>query len=321
MRKYEPTQHAKKLDLSLLSQIDHLTYQDDEIIIIQDSETLLQFLHDGMENDPIVPEINIGIHCLQGNLSFDINGRRHTLNASQVAICPPQVILSNYQFSPDFKCTILIFTTNILYESLQGFISHWNHVLYVDKLNVISLKQEDEEMVDYYFRLLQFKFNHPDAPYYQQTTQQIFKTLLLELCGRIQSGSLDIKAYDTAPLEPTDAKVSPSLRKDSLFNQFLEMLNTEPQKRHPVAYYADRLYVSPKYLSTVCNKESGKTALDWIQEFELEEIRFHLSNTELSVKEVAARCGFDNLSFFGRYVRKYLGCSPRAYREHLLQAR
>nr|WP_314996334.1 helix-turn-helix domain-containing protein [uncultured Prevotella sp.] len=40
----------------------------------------------------------------------------------------------------------------------------------------------------------------------------------------------------------------------------------------------------------------------------------YLRTTDLSVKEISHRLGFPNTSFFGKYVKDHLGCSPLEYR-------
>jgi len=65
----------------------------------------------------------------------------------------------------------------------------------------------------------------------------------------------------------------------------------------------------------VCKRESGKTALEWIQEYVSEDIRYYLTGSELSVKEIANRLGFPNISFFGKYVRERFGVSPKKLRQ------
>ena len=100
-----------------------------------------------------------------------------------------------------------------------------------------------------------------------------------------------------------------------LFNRFLNLLAQTSPKYHPVSFYADKLQITPKYLSVLCKQCSGKTALEWIEESVLEEIRFYLVQPDITIKEVARITGFDNPSFFGQYVKQHFGCTPATFRE------
>lgn len=68
-------------------------------------------------------------------------------------------------------------------------------------------------------------------------------------------------------------------------------------------------------LTMICKKNSGKTANEWIREYTLAAITHELRNTELSVKGISNKTGFSNMSFFSRYVKQHLGCTPMEYRD------
>ncbi len=85
-------------------------------------------------------------------------------------------------------------------------------------------------------------------------------------------------------------------------------------KRQKVESYAKELCISPKYLTAVCKKNSGKTANEWITEHVLEDIRYYLKQTDLSLKQICDRLGFPNQSFFGKYVKDHFGMTPMEFR-------
>ena len=99
-----------------------------------------------------------------------------------------------------------------------------------------------------------------------------------------------------------------------LFKKFIEMLATYDGSERSVKAYADRLCVTPKYLSTVCKTVSGKTALEWIHDFLADAITRNLKYTEGSIKEISDVLGFPNMSFFGKFVKTRFGMSPKEYR-------
>lgn len=102
-----------------------------------------------------------------------------------------------------------------------------------------------------------------------------------------------------------------------IYMLYKKLLSGTTVKPRSVAWYADRLYVTPKYLSTACKHASGKTAFEWINEYVQIDIRHWLKNSDKSIKEVADLLDFPNMSFFGKYCRKHFGCSPMALRRSL----
>lgn len=104
-------------------------------------------------------------------------------------------------------------------------------------------------------------------------------------------------------------------RGEVLYMKFLGLLNQHYKEQREVAFYANELHLSPKYLSAICKEQSGKSASIWINEAVVEEIRYQLLHSDLSVKEICVMMNFPNISFFGRYVKKHLGHSPQAFRK------
>ena len=101
---------------------------------------------------------------------------------------------------------------------------------------------------------------------------------------------------------------------ENIFKRFLQMANAESPRKREVGYYADRLCITPKYLSAICKKQSGKTAAEIITNMTVNYIRNMLESSDMTVKQIANATGFDNLSFFGKFVKRELGVSPRAVR-------
>ena len=104
-------------------------------------------------------------------------------------------------------------------------------------------------------------------------------------------------------------------------NCTLDLLACTEVKKRSISYYAGKLCVTPKYLSTVCKKVSGKTAFEWINDYVVEDIKYFLKYSNKSIKEISEHQDFPNISFFGKYVKTHLGTSPTDYRKQSLPPR
>ena len=98
---------------------------------------------------------------------------------------------------------------------------------------------------------------------------------------------------------------------ERLFKEFLHLLASLYPKPRMVAVYADKLHVTPKYLSAVCKDISGETASDIINQYVIKDVLYLLKKSEKSIKEIVNELDFPNLSFFGKYVKRYTGSSPK----------
>ena len=98
---------------------------------------------------------------------------------------------------------------------------------------------------------------------------------------------------------------------------FTGLLESSYPKPRAVTYYADKLSITAKYLSVVCKKACGKSASKIIDAYVSKDIEHLLRNSRKSIKEISNELDFPNTSFFGRYVKKYFGCTPVELRRKL----
>jgi AraC-like DNA-binding protein len=84
-----------------------------------------------------------------------------------------------------------------------------------------------------------------------------------------------------------------------------------------VSFYADKLCVSPKYLSSLVKQMVGKPAKDCIDYCIIMESKV-LLNSSYTIQEISQQLNFPNQSFFGKYFKKHTGISPLNYRRSTL---
>ena len=139
-------------------------------------------------------------------------------------------------------------------------------------------------------------------PFRTDVIQSLLRAAVLGLCGAIKQRIL-------TDVEPLDAGTA-----NNHFQRFLDLLHSVDVKHRTVEWYATELCITPKYLSSICKKQSGKTANEWITEHVLEDIRYYLKQTDYSIKQICDLLGFPNTSFFGKYVKDHFGMTPMQLR-------
>lgn len=103
-------------------------------------------------------------------------------------------------------------------------------------------------------------------------------------------------------------------RSASYFNTFLEELSKHYMQERSVRFYAERLHLTPKYLTTLLRMTTGRTASEWIDEYVVLEAKNLLKYSPMNIQEIAYYLNFPNQSFFGRYFKQHTGMSPTSYR-------
>ena len=108
----------------------------------------------------------------------------------------------------------------------------------------------------------------------------------------------------------------PQGKKDLVFQNFMLMLFRYYRRERDVTFYAQMQHRAPRYFSAIIKEKSGSNALQWIVQMVITEAKQLLENSDLSIKEIAARLNFPTQSFFGKYFKQYVGVSPKEYRNH-----
>ncbi len=253
---------------------------------------------------PLKPMTTLGAMCCKGSQHLTANDHSFEFAEGDILLCPPNVRVTGDRPSADFECKVICVSDRLIQGLLRDKTDIWQKAVYIDQLNIIKPPISCKEEFSFYFSLIRLKLkrNNPATSYApNEILMALMRALLLELCYMLET--THGVSYEH---KLSQGKV--------LFNRFLSNISNSPIKRQPIAFYAGQLAITPKYLTMLCLKYSNKTASEWVAQYTVEEIRFYLKSTDLSIKEISARLGFSNMSHFGSYVRKHLGISPSEYR-------
>lgn len=276
-----------------------IVYHDNDVTIIDRLENI------NMESIVMKADAYVVMLCLRGKGSFYMNNEPRTASENDLLVCRPNVILEEGLFSVDFECCGFVFSSEYLQRLNLMLNDNWNVRLYLEKYPIFSLLPREVETFLQYHELIRCKFLDPPHKCQKELINTILQAFSLEFY-KVQE-----RFTEQVPLLSFSST-------ENLFNNFLNLLSAYSLRERKVAFYAGKLYISPKYLSAVCKSQSGKTASLLINQFTIKNIEFLFKQRDKSIKEIANEMNFSDLSFFGKYVRANLGMSPKQYREKLL---
>jgi len=251
----------------------------------------------------------------------DEGGITHTAVSNDLLITKLDILIEQSMMSPDFKARILVFEEQAL-RTMWGSIFSierelWGKLQFLRHHPVIHFTEQDLEVGNHITALaeiLQSRFSDPHR-------SAIITPLILQLFGNLLLfGIQDLTTTDNQQSEPPLSTIHNSqgpTRADNIFRDFIALLSTQNPRPRFCHWYADRLCISEKYLSTICQRVSGKTASHWINEAIADDIRRLLRRSDITIKEISVQLDFPNLSFFGKFTKAHLGMSPTTYRKKL----
>lgn len=251
------------------------------------------------------------LYCEKGAIQFTMDGKQHQAGPGDLVLCSPRNMLGMYMRTPDLQSKIICAGEHLFDDALTGILhldSHWwQKFIFISNNPIIHLNDFQNKLFQAYFNLMTTYLEDDDNLYRQRIIKLTAQSVAVELLH-------EVNGLMPEDLDSPSTKTSDNSRKDQLFRQFITSLNRLENTDREVKNYAERLKVTPKYLSAICKEKSGRTALDWITEATIRNIKFYLSQTEMTVKEITFKMNFPDVSFFCKYVKKHLGQTPLEYR-------
>lgn len=253
----------------------------------------------------------IAFYCEKGALQFSIEEKKYTAKEGDLVACTPRNIIDLYMRSPDLEGKVICMGES-LYDETMPSVFHidpnwWKKFLHLRQNPVLHATELQSKLFMAYFNLLKTYMEDSDNPYRQRIIKLTSQAAAVEILHELDN-------WNPPEEESTGQAKQEASQKDRLFQRFISLLSRPANTKREVRTYAEQLLVTPKYLSAVCKEKSGRTAMNWITESTVTNIKYYLLQTDLSVKEIAFKLDFPDVSFFCKYVKKHLGQAPMEYR-------
>lgn len=272
-------------------------------------------ISDNIDEVNIAPETMssffISFYCERGVLQFSLEGKMYRAEEGDLVVCAPRNILGMYMRTPDLQGKVICVGESLYDETLPNVFhidpNCWKKFFYLKQNPVIHAPEFKRKLFLAYFNLLKAYMEDSDNPYRQRIIRLTSQAAAIEILHEFDNWKFLEEGIEDQVLLETS-------KKDSLFQRFIVMLSHPDNTKRVVSAYAEQLVVTPKYLSAVCKEKSGRTAMEWITDNTVRHIKYYLLQTDLSVKEIAFKLDFPDVSFFCKYVKKHLGLAPLEYR-------
>ena len=243
------------------------------------------------------------IYIKKGNGTITVDFTQHTVSAGDIALILPGQLHSIGQFESE----------SMEYENI---IFH---------PNMLISKKTDTCNTDYLVPLLSGNVSlpllyTPDSPHYAEISACIDAND--EICKTYPSGyQLFIKGqlfllfyillHKCSTKEPSGKDRSKSLEKMKLILKYVE---NNYMEKITIEDIANEVGLSQSHFMKYFKTYTGKGFTEYLNDYRLARAAEMLRATDLSLLEIAARSGFENLSYFNRIFKKRFGQTPREYR-------
>ena len=236
--------------------------------------------------------------CLKGTIKGKINMKPYTTKASEMMIILTGQILELEYVSEDFEGLNIAMSKRFfegfeLDDSFSIFTSVYNNPC-------IPLSPSELEAMKMYYTLTQNTIRAKENPHRLEIVRLLTKAFFYG------AGYFFHKMDDNAEIS----------RNKALYDNFIKLVHTHFKEQRNLDFYAKKLCLTPKYMSSVIKEAGGKSAGEWIDERVILEVKALLKSTNMTIQQISDELNFPTQSSFGKYFKRLTGISPKEYRNN-----
>ncbi len=267
-----------------------------DIELIESSDMLQGFRF------PYKVEKVIQIVVTQGRFSSLVDFYSYTLEAPAMAIFLPGQVIESMEVDSDFAGFGMVIGAEFT-DSLNLPVSLQER-LFLKNTQFHSLTSEMLEAYMACYRQVARVLKQQDNPYRAEIIKHLFSAYYYGL------------GYYSHTLRSQPSMMT---TQQKLCDNFILLVSENFKAHRTIDFYADRLCVSSKYLSTLLRQHTGMTALEWIERYVVLYAKSCLSSTTMTIQQISDELDFPSQSVFGKYFKRVEGVSPKSYRNSLIQ--
>ncbi|WP_289299898.1 helix-turn-helix domain-containing protein [Xylanibacter muris] len=275
-------------------------YTSNEAIYLQNGRVLVTPVN-RMElfSLPVRLDAITALICIRGQIRCSINLKEYIIKENDLFLCFSGDIVQIHH-AENVEGYALLLSSDYL-DELQIELKHRTDT-YMNVRHNAVIHLPYEEIIDL-------------KPYFTLLQKYIRKNNLYVVKGLVQAVSYAIIAlrqeYGTEYCVESSIKES---RAQQIFDRFIYLLDIYHTKERCLKFYADKMAITPKYMSLMVRNFSGRNALEWLNEYVVLEAKLMLNYTNMTILEISYRLNFPTQSSFGKYFKQQVGVCPKQYR-------
>ena len=240
------------------------------------------------------------IVCEKGYFCFDVDKKKFTARAGETVFLSEGNNFSIGELSDDLRVSILFYHIDPIREILgSSIVAMYLYTTLTPEPCYVWTSGEESDLARY-IALLGRHRKSAHNPFDNHECKLLLLALTYRLCS----------IYSRRIIEEKNV----AGHKIDTFIKLIRLIEKYYMQERGVAFYADKLCLSPKYLSALSKSVCGYTVQELVFRAIIRKSIFWLKNTNKSVQEISDDLNFPNASFFGTFFKKQTGLAPSYYR-------
>jgi AraC family transcriptional activator of pobA len=252
----------------------------------------------------------LAMFCISGDLKMNIDLNTFEIKENSLMINIPGSIIRVAEFSEDdIKDTHFIvvgMSAEFMSSIKMDFSKLFNESITIMSNPCITLSEKEANLSYSYLKLVNTILADESIKSKKEIISGLVSSVFYFL-GSIWSQRIIEASKQLSTKASTRAKVT--------FDQFIKLVTEHHATERNMTFYADKLFLTPKYLSKLVKSISGRSAPDWINSFVILEAKNMLKYSDMTIKGIVYKLHFANQSVFYKFFKSHTGMTPSEYRD------
>lgn len=242
--------------------------------------------------------------CTRGACTATVNLREYRFAAGSMFVCGPKTILQAHS-TEDFCADVLIVSPQLLGQTRINLKNMMPLLLEMGDYPCLPLAEPDLQALHNLIGQLETESRvSTETTFTAEVVGSLISAAIYKICD------ITTRHFAQHP-DPDNMQRN---RAEEYFRQFMRLLGEHYTQERSVNFYARHMCITPKYLTTLIKRVSGKSVSEWIDAYVVLEAKTLLKYSNMSIQEIAYYLNFPNQSFFGSYFKRNTGMSPSQYK-------
>lgn len=247
--------------------------------------------------------------CIKGEFEVEINLKKFTIRKDSMFIYTPGNIVRVTNIDPREKesvhFVVVAISEDLMSSTRFDFSKLYNESLRLLESPCVVINENERGLYRKYFDLIQ-EVSKMRMPNMRESVTALISSIFY-LMGAMWTDRLTAAKKNGGDEMSTRSKI--------VLEDFLLLVRDYHTKERSLSFYADKLYLTPKYLSKLIKSVSGKSAHEWIDSFVILEAKNLLKYSDMSIKSIVYELNFPNQTTFYRFFKTKTGMTPSEYRK------
>lgn len=251
-------------------------------------------------NYPVRLKCEIFVLCMEGKIEALVNLNKIYVNPNDVITLTPGSIFQVNSVEGNLRIYFLGFSSHYI-EQKNHSRTMLDVIYWTLGKPVLSLKPQGAKLMEEYLKMLIKMYESFDDNIRMQITSNLFEDIHTGISILYKNKNVDKSVVS---------------KSEQLCRDFMQLVMQHYNQTRNVSWYAQKLGITHAHLCTTVKQVTGKTCINIISSMVIMDAKSQLKSTQLSIQNISDSLNFANMSFFGKYFKRYVGMSPLEYRNN-----